>query len=114
MEDYIFIEELAVDANIGVTEEERRNKQKVFISIKIYKDLKKAGLSDDLADTINYEEIVKIVDEEVKNNQWNLVEKMGYDLAKLVKQKTIKEKIEIVIKKKIIHNTAGTGCRVVL
>jgi len=112
MKDYIFIDELSLEANIGVTEEERKIKQKVVISLKIFKDLEKAGKSDDLTNTICYEEITNLVKKEIINNEWNLVEKMGYDLARLIKQKTIADKIEIIIKKFVIPNTLSTGCKI--
>ena len=53
MNDYIFINNLKVDCIIGILPHERENTQPLMISIEIECDLKKAGYSGNLDESIN-------------------------------------------------------------
>ena len=52
--DSIVVRDLRVETHIGVTEEERATPQTVLIDLDIGVDLRPAGNSDDLTDTIDY------------------------------------------------------------
>ena len=53
--DYIKITNMRVYAYHGVLEEEKINGQEFFLNAKVYVDMRKAGLTDDLEDAINYD-----------------------------------------------------------
>ena len=55
--DYIKITNLQVFAHHGVLEEEKKKGQDFFLNAKVYLDMRKCGMSDALADTVNYDEI---------------------------------------------------------
>jgi FolB domain-containing protein len=65
--DKIFLNDIKVNALIGTLPHERVRRQQILIDITMNLDLGKAGISDDLADTVNYSEIeeraVKIASE---------------------------------------------------
>ncbi len=57
--DKIFIENLELYAYHGVNPEEKENGQRFFLDITAAADLREAGLSDDLSDTVSYAKIIK-------------------------------------------------------
>ena len=59
--DKIFIHALKTEAIIGIFDWERQVKQTVVIDIEISADIRKAALSDSIADTLNYKRIAKRV-----------------------------------------------------
>lgn len=81
---HITIRGLAVDAHIGVTDEERRKPQKVLIDIDIEADLRAAAQSDDVSDTIDYGTIVEDVSRLVKRSDHRLLERLGAEIAELI------------------------------
>jgi len=81
--DKVFIREMVVDTIIGIYPHERTNKQPVVINIEIDCDLRKAGETDDLNDTVNYKEINDRVREHVAASEYLLVEKMAAAIANI-------------------------------
>lgn len=55
--DRIIVERIAVFAHHGVLPEEQKNGQRFFVSLDCTLDLRRAGESDDLADSVNYAEL---------------------------------------------------------
>ena len=53
--DEIHIQKVRVNTILGLYPEERVNPQDIIISAKLFVDLKKAGESDDLQDTVDYD-----------------------------------------------------------
>ena len=83
MTDRIVITGLLLRTIIGVNEEERNNRQDVVINLKLDTDLRAAGRSDDLADTLNYRTITKRVIDLVESSEYLLVERMADEIARL-------------------------------
>ena len=79
--DRILIEGLRVHCVIGVNERERRAKQEVVIDITLHADLKAAGRSDDIADTVDYSAVAKNVAERVGESRFRLVEALAESVA---------------------------------
>lgn len=55
--DRIIVERLAVFAHHGVLPEEQKTGQRFYVSLDCRLDLRDAGRSDDLADSVNYAEL---------------------------------------------------------
>lgn len=79
--DFIKITNLEIYAYHGVLEEEKQKGQVFFVNLKLYLPLRKAGLSDDLHDTINYDEVCSLV--------LNVFTKEVYDLIEKAAEKTV-------------------------
>lgn len=79
--DRIFIRELALRCIIGIYPEERREKQDVVINVEMQCDLRKAGQSDDLSDTVDYKSIKKAILKLVENSHFQLIEAMAENIA---------------------------------
>ncbi|NQU40411.1 MAG: dihydroneopterin aldolase [Lentisphaerae bacterium] len=81
--DTIHIRDLLQRCIIGIYDEERREKQDVIINITLYADLRKAGLSDDIEDTVDYKTIKKRVIGMVEGSAYLLVERLAQRIAEL-------------------------------
>ena len=81
--DRILIKDLLVRAIIGVNPEERREKQDVLINIAMFADLKKAGQSDSIEDTVDYKKIKKEVLKLAENSSFMLAEALAEAIARI-------------------------------
>ncbi|MCF7847891.1 MAG: dihydroneopterin aldolase [Kiritimatiellales bacterium] len=79
--DKIFIRELALRCIIGIFPEERKEKQDIVINVEIGADLRKAGRSDDLNDTVDYKAIKKSILELVEESRFKLIEALAEKIA---------------------------------
>jgi len=66
---------------IGVLPEERERRQPFEIDLDVEADLGAAGISDDLADTVDYGELVGRAAEVVSNEQPQLLERVATRIA---------------------------------
>jgi dihydroneopterin aldolase/D-erythro-7,8-dihydroneopterin triphosphate epimerase len=95
--DKIFIRELALRCIIGIFPEERREKQDIVINVEMHCDLRKAGRSDDLKDTVDYKSIKKAILKLVEGSNFLLIESLAENIADiaLADQKVIQTTVSI-------------------
>ena len=72
--DFIKVTNLKVFAYHGVLEEEKKKGQDFYLNAKVYLNLRKAGLSDALEDTVNYDLIVICLTEVFAKEQFDTIE----------------------------------------
>jgi FolB domain-containing protein len=80
--DRIRIVDLQLRCIIGVYPEERRERQDVCLNITLFADLRAAGLSDCLADTVDYKSIKRDVRSLVEGSSFQLVEALAAAVAR--------------------------------
>ena len=83
----------------GVSESEKSLGGKFEVDLDLYQDLKKAGQSDNLEDTLNYEKIYKTVQNCTKRNKYYLIEKLADRIAKSVLRKYKTDKVIVRVRK---------------
>lgn len=79
--DRIFIRDLALRCIIGIYPEERREKQDIVINVEIHCDLRAAGRSDDLNDTVDYKAIKKAILKLVEESRFLLIESLAENIS---------------------------------
>lgn len=79
--DKVFIRDLALRCIIGIYPEERREKQDIIVNVEMHCDLKKAGRSDDLNDSVDYKTIKKSILELVEESGFQLIESLAENIA---------------------------------
>ncbi|MEA3151637.1 MAG: 7,8-dihydroneopterin aldolase/epimerase/oxygenase [Gammaproteobacteria bacterium] len=82
--DKIFIHALKTEAIIGIYDWERQVKQTVLIDIALSADIRKAALTDSIADTLNYKAVAKRVLTFVEGSAFHLVETLAEHVAMLI------------------------------
>jgi len=82
--DKIFIRGLKTETIIGIFDWERQVKQTVVIDIEISTDIRKAALSDSIADALNYKRVAKRVLSFVEASNFHLVEALAEHIAMLI------------------------------
>jgi FolB domain-containing protein len=79
--DRIHIRDLHTRCIVGIFPEERREKQDVIINICLYGDLREAGRTDRIEDTIDYKGLKKDVLRLVEASQFQLIEALADAIA---------------------------------
>ncbi|MEQ8661865.1 MAG: dihydroneopterin aldolase [Gammaproteobacteria bacterium] len=82
--DIVFLNELRVDALIGVWEWERRIRQTLVMDVELGTDMRRAGDSDDLAATVDYKAVTDRIIEFTRASSYRLVEALGENLTRVV------------------------------
>lgn len=79
--DRIHIRDLRLRCIIGVFPEERREKQDIIINLTMEADLRRAGRTDRLADTVDYKAIKKEILRLVEGSGYLLIEALAEAIA---------------------------------
>jgi D-erythro-7,8-dihydroneopterin triphosphate epimerase len=79
--DRVIIRDLLVRCVIGVTPEERREKQDVLITVGLSADLAPAGKSDRVEDAINYRPLKKRILALAERSEFHLMEALAERVA---------------------------------
>lgn len=97
MRDSIGIHDLRVQTRVGVTDEERASYRPVMINIWLGTDIRAAGRSDELADTIDYSTVLRRVSEMVGSGEFGLIEHIAERVASLLLQEIGADSVKVEI-----------------
>lgn len=84
MNDRIFLNQLRTECIVGIWEWERQVKQAVIIDLEMAADIRKAALSDNIEDTIDYKKVSKRLLSFVGESQFQLVETLTENIARII------------------------------
>jgi dihydroneopterin aldolase/D-erythro-7,8-dihydroneopterin triphosphate epimerase len=79
--DRIYIRDLALRCIIGVYPEERKNRQDIIINVTMETDLRAAGRSDSLADTVDYKAVKLAILDFVEKSSFQLIESLAEGIS---------------------------------
>jgi dihydroneopterin aldolase/D-erythro-7,8-dihydroneopterin triphosphate epimerase len=99
MSDRIVIEDLHLRTIIGINPEERRDRQDVLIQLTLFTDTHAAGISDDIADAVNYRTLTKKVIHLVESSRFALLEKLCAEVVRLCLEDPRVERARVRIEK---------------
>ena len=97
--DRIYIRDLALRCILGIYPEERKNKQDVIINVMMETDLRTAGHSDNLNDTVDYKAIKLEILDFVENSQFNLIESLAEGIAGICLKNSRVQKTTVTLDK---------------
>ncbi|MBI3080133.1 MAG: dihydroneopterin aldolase [candidate division NC10 bacterium] len=97
--DRVLIEGLTFFGYHGVRPEEQRLGQKFRVDVELTLDLGRAASSDRVADTVNYEEICRLVLEVGKGRRCNLVETLAERIATVLLKAFPAQEVLVRVKK---------------
>lgn len=82
--DIIFIDQLSVITTIGVYDWEQTIQQKLVFDVEMAWDNRKAAVSDDVNDSLNYADVLQVIIDHVANGKFALVERVAEEIATLL------------------------------
>ena len=99
--DKIIMKGLIFHGYHGVLEEEKKLGQRFIVDAVLYVDLKKAGETDNLSYTVNYEEVYNIIEKIIRHHeQYNLLEALAEKICgDILNSFDIVQKVDVKIKK---------------
>ena len=86
MSDKIFVDDLEIEAIIGIFDWEREVKQLIRISYEVEVDIKKAFKSDNIEDTFDYKNTSKKIIKFVEKSSFQLIEALAEKISKIILQ----------------------------
>ena len=110
--DIVFIENYTIQAKHGYYKEEQAKKQRFITTIYAYTDVQKAGATDDLKDTLNYEKLRQYTGEVLSEPPHDLVESLAEAIAAKVLTHSI-SKVEVEINKPDVWGDCVVGVKIV-
>jgi dihydroneopterin aldolase len=97
--DVILLEGIQVPAALGVTAAERRMRRPVLLDVTVERDLRAAGRSDRIGQTIHYKRIYEVVEDVAANQQHKLVEALGQRIADAILGKFDADAVTVTVRK---------------
>ena len=97
--DKVFIKGLEVEGIIGIFQWEREVKQINSIDIEMDFDNKRAAISDEINDALNYKLVGKRITSFVENSQFKLVESLAEKVAKIILKEFPVSRVKVTLSK---------------
>jgi len=95
----IKIKNLKLKTILGVYDFEKTNEREIIINATITTKHLKSTISDNLSDTIDYDEIVQKIKKFLLKNNFNLIEKLAKEILNLIMEDQRVSKCELEIDK---------------
>jgi len=97
--DQILIRDLQFRCIVGIDPEERRDKQDITAQIALDVDLRKAGRTDAIEDTVDYRALKKEVLHMAENSQFRLIEALAENIASICLTRQRVTRVEVIVEK---------------
>lgn len=97
--DKIIITDLVARGIIGVYDWEREKPQEILINITLFGDISKAGVTDDIEDSMNYKTVAKGAQSLAENCQRLTVEALAHDIAAYCLETPGVKKVSVKVEK---------------
>jgi 7,8-dihydroneopterin aldolase/epimerase/oxygenase len=97
--DRIFVHGLTTECVIGFIDWERRVRQTVVVDLELAADCRRAALTDEVADTLDYRKVVKRVLAFIEGSECHLIETLAERLASVLLEEFGLEWVRISLSK---------------
>jgi dihydroneopterin aldolase len=112
--DVVFIEDLRIQTVIGVFDWEREITQTVSFDLEMAFDIRRAGETDQIADTLDYKAVAKRLIAFVENSEFQLVEALAEHCARIVLEEFPVKKVRLKLSKPgAVRGSSAVGVRIV-
>jgi dihydroneopterin aldolase len=99
MPDVILLEGIQVPAALGVTAAERRMRRLVQLDLEVELDLRDAGRTDQIRQTLHYKRIFEVVEDVAANQEHKLMEGLSARIAQAVLSKFDADAVTVTVRK---------------
>jgi len=97
--DRILIKDLMLRCVLGLSEEERREKQDVLINLILWTDLRRAAETDSIRDAVDYSALKKRIIALVEGSQFHLAETLADRIASLCLEQPAVQQVQVTVEK---------------
>ena len=112
MPDAVILKGLALLSRIGCTAEERAYPQRLEVDCEITSDLRQAGQSGNLGDTICYMKVRELILALASEKEWALLEELGEQICTAIFERFPRsESIELEMRKFVVSDGEWVGLR---
>jgi dihydroneopterin aldolase len=107
----IYIKDLVVEAKHGVHQHEKQHSQRFIFNIELTLDSDRAGISDNLDDTLDYSELRQTIIDTARNNSFNLMERLAREVADQILRDKRVRKVVVSIDKPDVYANGTPGVK---
>ena len=97
--DRILIKDLMLRCVLGLSDEERREKQDVLFNLILWTDLRPAAASDSIRDAVDYSQLKKRIITLVEGSQYHLAETLADRIASLCLEQPAVQQVQVTVEK---------------
>lgn len=97
--DRIFLQGLQFFSYHGVLVQERELGQRFIVDLELVLDLRNAGKTDDISNTVNYAHVYDAVNEVMSGKRYKLIEAVAEDIAAKILELFPVEQVKVTVKK---------------
>lgn len=111
--DIVFIEDLRIDAIIGIYPWEREVRQTICLDLEMGADIRQAGETDNIEYTLNYHAVAEKVTEFVTHSEFLLVERLAEEVVSLVQREFGVPWVKLCLRKPgAVANARAVGLKI--
>lgn len=97
--DFIVIRDLLARGILGINDWEREQPQDILVNLTLFADLRRAGFSDDIADSVNYRTVTKGILALIEGSTRYTVEALATDIAQLCLREAGVHRVRVRVEK---------------
>src|SRR5262245_33516781 len=109
--DAITIRDLEVFYQVGVTQEERSQPQRLLLSLEMESDFTAAASADSLSDTVDYDAVCRRLLGFGEDRHWQLIETLATDIASMILEEFHPWAVSVEVKKFVIPQAREVSVR---
>lgn len=99
MSDRIHLFEARMLCRVGVPAEERSLPQEIVVDLTMEKDLRTAAVTESLAATVDYAEVLSVITAVAQGREWVLIESIAEAMCSAVLQQFPAESVRVLLRK---------------
>jgi len=107
------ISDLELRLRVGVPDEERRQPQRLLVTVEMRSDFAKSIATDSIAATVDYFAVAQALMKFGEDKEWKLIEKLAADIAEMILSKFKPQSVTVEVKKFVIPQAQFVAVRVI-
>jgi len=105
----IVIDEIMARVYVGVTEKERRRRQRISVSLRIFPEARYDEIDDTIDRTVNYSSVRLDVLELLRKGTFALIETLAREIAEYLVGRYAMKRLEVTLKKYPYRDTKSVS-----
>lgn len=110
-DDRIHIEQLEIEATVGVPDAERAAPQRLLVNLTLTPRNIFGGLGDDIEQTVDYAAVCEAVKSLARSREFKLIETLADEIVSLIAAGFEVARVEVEVRKFILPDTAHVAVR---